>query len=120
MGSEADAQAKTVWFVRHGEAEHNRLLATGKQQEARALRDPRLTPRGCAQAKKLRSNPLLSDALSSQPGSAAELLVLSPMRRTIETGAMAFGATQLPVALNPDIQVSRSCARRRLPVATAS
>lgn len=113
MGSEADAEAKTVWFVRHGEAEHNRLLSTGKQQEARTLRDPGLTPRGFAQAKKLRFNPLLSDALSSKPGSAAELLVLSPMRRTIETGCTAFGATQLPVALNPDTQVSHSCARRQ-------
>ncbi len=67
----------------------------------------RLTARGSAQAKKLPSNPLLAEALSSKPGSAADLLVLSPMRRTIETGCMAFGATQLPVALNPDTQVSR-------------
>ncbi len=66
----------------------------------------RLTGRGSAQAKKLRSNPLLAEALSSKPGSAADLLVLSPMRRTVETGCVAFGATQLPVALNPDAQVS--------------
>ena len=32
---------KTVWFVRHGEAAHNVLLAEGKKEEAAALRDPR-------------------------------------------------------------------------------
>ena len=106
MGGD-EGEAKTVWLVRHGEAAHNVLLATGKKEEAAKLRDPRLTARGIAQSKKLRSNPLLVEALSSrEPGSAVELLVLSPMRRTIETACAAFGALSLPVALNPDLQVS--------------
>ena len=108
--------AKTVWFVRHGEAEHNALLAVGKVEEARAVRDPALTARGVAQAEKLRGNPLLAEALSSRSGSAAELLVMSPMRRTIETGCWAFGAAQLPVALSPDVQVRPAFCAARLVV----
>ena len=100
------AQPKTVWLVRHGQAAHNVLLSQGKRDEAHALRDPGLTARGRQQAAKLRRNPLLREALAGAGAgpAAAELLVVSPMRRAVETACEGFGSLSLPLVLNPDCQ----------------
>lgn len=107
----AGSGAKTVWIVRHGEAEHNALIAQGKAEEGHALRDPNLTARGVAQSAKLRNNPMLAQALAaSGAAGAADLLVISPQRRTIQTASAAFGALKpaIPLQLNPDLQVRAS------------
>ncbi|KAJ1619615.1 histidine phosphatase superfamily [Pavlovales sp. CCMP2436] len=84
---------KTVYLVRHGMAAHN---VTGNLQ----LRDPRLTRDGREQAGSVRASaPVLL-------GRAVELVVASPLRRTLETAILAFG-DQLPrpsFIAHPDAQ----------------
>lgn len=86
--------AKKLWFVRHGEGEHNVLcnLASTADDPAAAwekgesLRDPGLTPLGIEQARAASTDPVISRALSA-PGSPerAELVVASALRRTLQT-----------------------------------
>lgn len=68
---------KTVYCVRHGQAEHN---VSGDL----TLRDPRLTELGREQAALLLRAPVLL-------GKRVELVVSSPLRRTLETACLAFG-----------------------------
>lgn len=68
---------KLVWFVRHAEAAHN-------VSHDSSTRDPGLTPAGREQAAQLE----LSGALRV----GAELVVSSPMRRTLETAQIAVPA----------------------------
>lgn len=78
---------KLVLFMRHGETEHNRLFHQGKCREAQDLRDPLLTAIGQTQAEEAANSLLLHSAMCS-PG---VLLVISPLRRAIETAASALG-----------------------------
>jgi broad specificity phosphatase PhoE len=44
LGGAAHAMhAKTVYFVRHGQAEHNVMIELGRRDEARLLPDPPLS-----------------------------------------------------------------------------
>mmetsp|Transcript_8073 Transcript_8073/g.23727 ORF Transcript_8073/g.23727 Transcript_8073/m.23727 type:complete len:345 (+) Transcript_8073:87-1121(+) len=83
---------KTIYLVRHGQAEHN---VSGNL----ALRDPPLTAFGKRQAKVLDMAPVLQ-------GRKVELVVASPLRRTLETAVIGF-ANQEPKPLfiaHPDVQ----------------
>lgn len=100
---------KRVFFMRHGETEHNVLFHEGKWREAQDLRDPLLTAIGQKQAVEAASTPLLCSAMRSQ----AVLLVISPLRRAVETAMGALGhwlierrsaGTPVRVELDPDIQ----------------
>jgi broad specificity phosphatase PhoE len=67
---------KTVHFIRHAESEHNVPPYDFK------LRDPYLTPFGRTQAEALGQQiPFLEDV---------DLVVCSPMKRTISTALLAF------------------------------
>eukprot|EP00408_Alexandrium_pacificum_P027315 CAMPEP_0171190332 /NCGR_PEP_ID=MMETSP0790-20130122/18802_1 /TAXON_ID=2925 /ORGANISM="Alexandrium catenella, Strain OF101" /LENGTH=371 /DNA_ID=CAMNT_0011655461 /DNA_START=75 /DNA_END=1190 /DNA_ORIENTATION=+ len=87
---------RLVYFVRHGQAWSNKLPWV----EGGLLLDPLLTPLGVEQAKNISSNPVIADALSSDPSLRAELVVVSPMRRTLETAIFGLNSS-LPVSEVP-------------------
>lgn len=68
-------QGIIVWFVRHGEAEHN--------NNRPHIRDPALTQLGVSQAEATR-------AQLSRLGIAPGLIVASPLRRTVQTASIVF------------------------------
>ena len=82
---------KTCWFIRHGQSETN-------VSEDWTQRDPALTALGRQQAKDVAFDPILTDALSG----GVELVVVSPMLRTLQTATLALGA--VPMLANSDIQ----------------
>lgn len=87
------ANKKLVWFVRHGEAGHNVTHDSTK-------RDPGLTAHGREQA--------LAVAASGVLRVDAQLLVTSPMRRTLETATFAVSGEGVNPGLKriatPDLQ----------------
>eukprot|EP00960_Hanusia_phi_P053355 762026-Hanusia_phi.AAC.2 len=102
------ARPKTVFFIRHAEAEHNSVADWG-------IRDPVLTENGWNQARSLRHQAILRDALgfsgkdkvdlpASPPfadlfaAQRAQLIVVSPLRRTLQT-AQAVAALGAVAAL---------------------
>lgn len=108
---------RTVYFVRHAEGWHNFLPWSSGGQ----LWDPPLTPAGEEQARRLSSNPVLAQPLSSDPSARAQLVVVSPMRRTLQTAVLGFNASlpaaEVPWELDPDLQEasSRPCDTLRRP-----
>jgi len=78
--------AKTVYFVRHGQAEHNVMIELGRRDEARLLPDPPLSQLGHQQAEALRGSTLLQEALAEEP-----LVVVSPLCRTLQTALGGLG-----------------------------
>eukprot|EP00421_Protoceratium_reticulatum_P009840 CAMPEP_0168358606 /NCGR_PEP_ID=MMETSP0228-20121227/1206_1 /TAXON_ID=133427 /ORGANISM="Protoceratium reticulatum, Strain CCCM 535 (=CCMP 1889)" /LENGTH=235 /DNA_ID=CAMNT_0008371195 /DNA_START=55 /DNA_END=759 /DNA_ORIENTATION=- len=89
-------EEKVVFFVRHGEAQHNVGMDF-------SIPDPVLTPRGEEQSFSLKANAFLAAALSDDARWRAQLLVVSPLRRTVQTAALGFGGLA-PWLLEPDIQ----------------
>ena len=89
MGTSEGSCSKTVIFIRHGQAEHNILLERGQRDQARKILDPPLSALGVQQAEALRENSLLLDALS---GPHDPLVVVSPLRRTLQTAIGGLGA----------------------------
>ena len=84
---------RTVLLVRHGQGTHNR--PSHGATNSYAQRDPSLTEHGQSQAAALRDDPRLR---------AAELIVVSPLRRAVQTAIAAFGEQRLArggVALTP-------------------
>jgi broad specificity phosphatase PhoE len=75
---------KTVCIIRHGEALHN------IQREYYPFPDPPLTPVGLEQASAI--------TVDFKP----DLVVASPMRRTIQTALIAFGSC--PLEIWPDLR----------------
>lgn len=74
---------KTVYLIRHGEGFHN----IGYDHNL----DAHLTPRGWAQTAALQQH-----LQALQPQLGIELVVVSPLRRTLETAAGVFGAKAPP------------------------
>jgi len=94
---------KLVYFIRHAEGTHN----LGNLWE----RDAPLTDDGLSQATHLLNNRLLSQALSHDPERRVQLIIMSPMRRTMQTALAAFNNLQPPIEhweLSPDIQETGS------------
>lgn len=81
---------KTALCVRHAEAEHN---VTWNWD----LPDPALTENGVLQAKQLAQARLGEDW-------RAEVLITSPLRRTLQTSLLGFAHLQLPLVFNPLLQ----------------
>jgi broad specificity phosphatase PhoE len=97
-----DSPVKDIWLIRHGESEHNTASDWG-------IRDPGLTDQGWRQAKALKHEPLLKGALGQYEGTEqmastspfinltrkspfshdfnlqVELILVSPLRRTLQT-----------------------------------
>ena len=81
---------KRIWIIRHGQAVHN-------IQRGYPFPDPPLTKRGYQEASSI--------TIDFTP----DLIVVSPMRRTIETAFTAFGTTvdaneALPIEVWPDLR----------------
>lgn len=100
-------QTKLVFLVRHAQAEHNvaeewaedTVRAHGgspeEQEAARravlddpALRDPGLTERGEQQASVASSS--LADMVESMGYNAPDVVLVSPLRRTLQTARLLF------------------------------
>jgi broad specificity phosphatase PhoE len=73
--------SKLLFFLRHCEAEHN-------EQNNNTIPDPPLTLRGQTQAQQVRLMFRQHEILQDQ-----ELVVISPLRRTLETANCVFQKT---------------------------
>lgn len=87
---EGQFDQKRIWIIRHGQAVHN-------IQRGYPFPDPPLTEKGYQQASSI--------TIDFTP----DLIVVSPMRRTIETAFTAFGTTvdsnePLPIEVWPDLR----------------
>lgn len=91
--------SQTIYFIRHCEGEHNAACAAG-EQASYLIADALLTARGTEQAAAIAHNTAFSGHW--MPGAAAgecempELVVASPMRRTMQTAMLAFGSLHTP------------------------
>ena len=84
--SSSSGREKEIWFVRHAEGFHN-------STQDQSIPDPMLTPRGRLQCKTLRESPRFKGLFSGLGiNHRPELLVVSPMRRTLETADLLLGA----------------------------
>ena len=84
---------KELWLIRHGQAPHNILFAQNRNLEAQNLRDPPLTKKGVQQATDLRFR--LSSVIRD-----IELIIISPLRRTLMTSDIIFSKVKLPALVN--------------------
>merc|ERR1712232_426132 len=95
-----DGDLKRVWCIQHGQADHNvaiseevaKFRAEGREwslatSQALGIRDPSLTDFGRKQAKIASTDSLICDSALAASGSSerAQLVVVSPMRRTLQT-----------------------------------
>jgi len=98
-------RTKKVHFIRHAEGYHNVATVAAGDNEClkrgfgdaseNELWDAQLTPHGIAQAKELR------DYLATRPSggrsfTAFDLVVVSPLTRTLQTAEAIFGPPRLP------------------------
>jgi len=100
---------KSVCFIRHGQAMHNIPYEQGKRDEAIKILDPELSDLGKEQAKGVQTDPLLLEAMGGEDGNGIELVVVSPLRRTIQTALLALekwlaGKEGRKLVLMPDLQ----------------
>lgn len=82
-----------IIFIRHGEGEHNKLNREGRYEEAKKIRDPHLTALGTEQARTV------GKQLASQ---SIDLVLVSPMFRTLETAKYIFEQRQVRFVTDPD------------------
>ena len=75
-----------VLLMRHGESESNK-------NPAAHFADPRLTERGRGEASKWRD---------AARGLGAEVVLVSPLRRAVETAALAFEGVDVPIEICAD------------------
>jgi len=88
--------SQTLYLVRHGESTANHAVKNGVSS-AYLLTDAALTESGENQARAIST----AVALEGQP--RPELLLVSPLRRTMQTAVLGFGEA-VPHLLRPDIQ----------------
>lgn len=91
-------EKKIITWIRHAEGRHN-----VDPLYAATVKDAELSPKGKTQAASLGSDPRLQGKL------APELVVSSPMRRTMATALGAFGNLSVPWHLEPRIQETPAC-----------
>eukprot|EP00466_Bigelowiella_natans_P005647 jgi/Bigna1/89272/estExt_fgenesh1_pg.C_460086 len=83
--------AKRVFFIRHGQAEHNVFFEAGRKEEGRKIRDPGLTPLGFDQASSIQEHKILNEIIKeNESKNEKTLLIVSPLRRTLQTALTAF------------------------------
>ena len=96
-----------LFFVRHGEAEHNPFIVKGKAEpdpevaapllkQGRSILNPRLTEKGREQAALLRKS-------LDESGQTFDLLITSPLARAVETSHLAFGAAAKRFMITPEL-----------------
>jgi len=91
-----------LFFVRHGEAEHNPFIVKGKAdgddavlREGRSIVNPRLTAKGKEQAEALAAQ--LKESVST-----FDLCVTTPLARAVETAHLAFGGAAKRFVVTPE------------------
>uniref|UniRef100_A0A7S2HD81 Uncharacterized protein n=1 Tax=Haptolina brevifila TaxID=156173 RepID=A0A7S2HD81_9EUKA len=94
------SSGKKIFFVRHGEGEHNVASASGNQA-AYLIADAQLSSKGVEQSMKLMQHPAFCSASGHM--CVPELLVVSPLRRTMLTAILGFNS-DTPIILRPDMQ----------------
>ena len=87
-------KAKKLYFVRHGQAEHNVNAADNYALP----RDAPLTEDGIAQARHLRHKLL---ALAESEGLHFDLAVSSPLTRAIQTARVTLEGMDIPLSITP-------------------
>jgi len=100
--------ARSMFFVRHGEAEHNPLLVKANFKskdpseinavlcrEARSIVNPKLTEKGREQAAALGKK-------MQAEGRRFDLCITTPLARAIETSHLAFGAVAAKFMITAD------------------
>lgn len=99
-------RTKKIHFIRHAEGFHNVLTEEkgdntclhrdeGRTAQEHALWDARLTSKGIKQAEQLREY-LANRPSGSRPFTAFDLVVVSPLTRTLETADHIFGPARQP------------------------
>lgn len=114
MAASGDSPAHTnVFFIRHGESEANVHFYRGEVDAARNMLDPSLSAKGFEQARATAEDAVLADAFASAEEHGEVLVVVSPLRRTIQTAMGALhgwldkleaAGSPARVAFAPDIQ----------------
>ena len=91
-----------LFFVRHGEAEHNPYIVKGKAEqddavlrEGRSILNPRLTDKGRAQALALNEK-LKAD------GTTFDVCITTPLYRAVETAHLAFNGIAGKFVVTPE------------------
>lgn len=98
-----------MFFVRHGEAQHNPLLVKGNYKskdpaemnaallrEARSIVNPVLTDKGRTQAEALGAD-------MTAKGEQFDLCVTTPLARAIETAQLGFGSVSKAFMITPEL-----------------
>jgi len=99
-------RTKKIHFIRHAEGHHNvatgesgtndcLLHGPGEPGSAHAMYDARLTAKGIAQAEALKEH-LRSRPSGGRSFTAFDLVVCSPLTRTLETALHIFGEPRTP------------------------
>eukprot|EP01119_Soliformovum_irregulare_P009384 TRINITY_DN22660_c0_g1_i1.p1 TRINITY_DN22660_c0_g1~~TRINITY_DN22660_c0_g1_i1.p1 ORF type:complete len:221 (+),score=42.75 TRINITY_DN22660_c0_g1_i1:225-887(+) len=93
MSQQSQRKEQIIHLVRHAEAEHN--VANDW-----SIRDPPLTGKGRDQASGIPAN---YPKIASE-GSNIQLLVVSPLRRTLQTALLGFEKAHLPFLVLAELQ----------------
>jgi hypothetical protein len=90
-------------LARHGEADHN-------ARSEWTLRDPSLTLQGRRQARSAQASLTRQGVLGIDDAARAQLVVASPMRRTLQTAEILTAGVIVPVLAHPDLQETSQAA----------
>jgi broad specificity phosphatase PhoE len=113
-GASVAATPKRVALIRHGQGWHNMAWRGGGLAwlgSAFLQEDPMLTPIGQQQADRVRER--IRAAAPVEPLSKVEVVLCSPLSRTIETATRIFGSGPAD-AQHPRLVLSPLCAERCL------
>lgn len=95
---------KVVYWIRHAQGQHNVLPF----EEGGKIWDPEVTDAGKLQARQIRHDPVLSEAISDDPDKRVQLVVVSPLLRTMQTAILGLNSvlpnTTTRWILDPDLQ----------------
>lgn len=100
--SSGDGVVRTLYFIRHCEGEHNACRDSGGSSSY-LIADAMLSPKGEEQAATLASDSAFHDAETGKT-TLPELVVASPLRRTMQTALLGFGSADVAWALRPELQ----------------
>jgi len=95
--------SRWIHFVRHCEGEHNAAKAAGSTS-AYLLADALLSQSGEEHARRLSRHAAFFNAASPGQYETPDLVVCSPLRRTLQTAMLAFGGSSVPTLCRPELQ----------------
>ena len=92
----ADGKVRRVYFIRHGQGKHN------LEKAARWTADPSLTVEGVAQVRRSAESLFRGAEERFLP----QIIITSPLRRTIETTLLVLEALRKEAGLHPRVLVT--------------